>query len=439
MGRCRTNGNGVERSNMLTDAQKLEALATLGVELNRVADLDLLMERILTEARRFVNAEAGSIYIRNNEELDFTYTQNEVLQKRLPEGGKLIYSTFTMPIDKNSIAGCVAHTGQPLNIPDVYEIPKSSSFHFGREFDEASGYRTRSMLTIPLVTARKSVVGVLQIINAKDEKGNIVTFPESDERIMEHFAATATVALERAQMTRNMILRTIRMAEMRDPKETGAHVNRVGAYSVELYEAWARKKGIAEDEIDAQRDVLRMAAMLHDVGKVGISDTILKKPGRFTPEEFDIMKEHTLLGARLFNEKQSAFDDAAAEVALNHHEKWDGTGYPGHVDTATGRPLDGYIQDGRARGKRREEIPLLGRIVAITDVFDALCSKRVYKPAWSEEDALAVLAEQAGQHFDPELIELFFSNLEIMRTVRNRYPDQKETGQEIPRRASTNI
>lgn len=424
---------------MLTDAQKLEALANLGVELNRVADLDLLMERILTEARRFVNAEAGSIYIRNNEELDFTYNQNEVLQKRLPVGGKLIYSTFTIPIDKNSIAGCVAHTGQPLNIPDVYEIPQASSFHFGREFDEASGYRSKSMLTIPLTTARKSVVGVLQIINAKDDQGNIVTFPESDERIMEHFAATATVALERAQMTRNMILRTIRMAEMRDPKETGAHVNRVGAYSVELYEAWAKKKGIAEDEIDAQRDILRMAAMLHDVGKVGISDAILKKPGRFTPEEFEIMKEHTLFGARLFDDRQSAFDDAAAEVALNHHEKWDGTGYPGYVDTATGRPVEGYIIDGQARGKRGEEIPMLGRIVAITDVFDALCSKRVYKPAWSEADSLAVLEEQSGRHFDPELIELFFNNLDIMRTVRKRYPDLKETGQEIPRRTTTNI
>jgi HD-GYP domain-containing protein (c-di-GMP phosphodiesterase class II) len=179
--------------------------------------------------------------------------------------------------------------------------------------------------------------------------------------------------------------------------------------------------------------------MLHDVGKVGISDTILKKPGRFTPEEFEVMKEHTLFGARLFNDRQSAFDDAAAEVALNHHEKWDGSGYPGYVDTATGQPLDGYIQDGRARGKRGEEIPLLGRIVAITDVFDALCSKRVYKPAWSEADALAVLEEQAGQHFDPELIDLFFSNLDIMRSVRGRYPDLKETGQDIPRRTSANI
>lgn len=412
---------------MLTEAQKLERLTSLGIELNKVADLDILMERLLSEARRFVNADAGSIYIRDDQELHFSYTQNATLQARLPEGEKLIYSTFTVPINVNSIAGCVAHSKRVLNIADVYEIDCSRPYHFSRQYDEASGYRTQSMLTIPLVSTRDVLLGVLQIINAQDDEGRIIPFTENDEKIMQHFASVATVALERAQMTRAMILRTIKMAEMRDPKETGAHVNRVAAYSLELFEQWARKVGMPAEELENKRDIFRMAAMLHDVGKVGISDTILKKPARFTPEEFEIMKQHTVLGAALFKDKQSEFDDAAIEVALTHHERWDGRGYPGYVDILTGKPLPGHeTPEGRPRGRKEEEIPLFGRIVAIADVYDALCSRRVYKPAWKEEDALRIMEEEVGKQFDPSLMEIFFSSLDVIRAIRERYPDQEE-------------
>jgi HD-GYP domain-containing protein (c-di-GMP phosphodiesterase class II) len=222
-----------------------------------------------------------------------------------------------------------------------------------------------------------------------------------------------------------MILRTIRMAEMRDPKETGAHVNRVGTYAVEIYEYWARKNGVSEREIEAQRDILRMAAMLHDVGKVGISDFILKKPGRFTQDEFEIMKMHTVLGARLFLDRQSEFDAAAGDVALNHHERWDGAGYPGHVDIRTGEPLAGHANpEGRPLGKKTDEIPLFGRIVSIADVYDALCSRRVYKPAWDENEALDVIRQSTGAQFDPDIVDAFFSCLDVIHSARERYPDE---------------
>ncbi|MFC1895280.1 GAF domain-containing protein [Thermodesulfobacteriota bacterium] len=306
---------------MLTEKQKLDALAMLGIELNRVSDLDTLMERVLTEARRFVNADAGSIYIREGAQLNFTYTQNDTLQKRLPEGKKLIYSTFSIPINQKSIAGYVASTGHPLNIEDVYRLGPASPYQFGKKFDEASVYATRSVLTLPLRNAREEILGILQIINAQDDANRVISFTDDDEKMMSHFASVAAVALERAQMTRAIILRMIRMAEMRDPKETGAHVNRVAGYSVEIYEQWAHGHGISQEEIDRTRDTLRMAGMLHDVGKVAISDVILKKPARFTDEEYEIMKQHTVLGARLFLEEQSDFDEAAREVALNHHDR----------------------------------------------------------------------------------------------------------------------
>ena len=409
---------------MLTETEKLNALANLGIELSQVHDLDILMERILTEARRFVNADAGSIYIREGVSLSFSYTQNETLQRRLKEGEKLIYSTFKIPIDKESIAGYVAETGHSLNLPDVYQIEPTKPYKFSSQFDEVSRYTTKSILTIPLITAKKEILGVLQVINAQDEGARIVPFSADDEKMMLHFASIASVALERAQMTRAILLRMIRMAEMRDPKETGAHVNRVAGYSVEIYERWAQRHRYSQKEIDTKRDLLRMAAMLHDVGKVAISDTILKKPSRFSAEEFETMKQHTVLGARLFSNRQSDFDDAAAEVALNHHEKWNGNGYPGHVDVATGSPLSGHSKpDGSPMGKKEEEIPIFGRIVALADVYDALSSLRVYKEAWDENKVLETIRNDSGSHFDSELVDIFFSNIQMIRSIQQRYVD----------------
>lgn len=405
--------------------RKLDALIGLSMELGQSKDLDILMERILTEARRFVNADAGSIYQRDHENLVFSYTQNDTLRKRLPPGEKLAYSNFTIPINENSIAGFVAKTGDVLNIPDVAKLPDAVPYHFNRSFDEKAGYSTQSVLTVPLKTASGDVIGVLQVINAKDEAGKIVSFGLADERLLWHFANTAASALERAELTRNLILRTIKMAEMRDPKETGTHVNRVASYSIEIYERWAMKQGIDEKESISKRDVLRMAAMLHDVGKVAISDLILKKPARFTEDEYTIMKQHTILGARLFLEGRSEFDKATIDVALNHHEWWDGKGYPGHVDILSGLPLAGHSGPaGQALGKTGDDIPLFGRIVAVADVYDALVSARVYKEAWDEKDVLAVLEKGAGTQFDPGLIEIFFTSLKSIHLIQQRYPDK---------------
>jgi response regulator RpfG family c-di-GMP phosphodiesterase len=409
---------------MLNVTQKLESLTRLGIELNQVHDLDILMERILTEARQFVNADAGSIYIRDGDQLHFTYTQNQTLQRRLPKGQKLIYSTFSMPVDENSIAGYVAATGKALNITDVYDLEATLPYQFSKGFDEASGYKTESVLAVPLKNAAGEVLGILQIINAQDSEQHIQPFSATDETMMFHFASIAAVALERAQMTRAMILRMIRMAEMRDPMETGAHVNRVAGFAVEIYEQWAYKRNVDAKEMDKVRDILRMAAMLHDVGKIATSDLILKKPDRLDRQEYEIMKLHTLHGARLFLDRQSDFDDAAGVVALNHHERWNGSGYPGHIDVKSGIPLSGHVgPDGKPLGKKGEEIPLFGRIVSLADVYDALCSNRSYKEPWSQDRIFDYLDKETGKRFDPELVEIFFSRLDVIHAIQARYSE----------------
>lgn len=387
---------------MSSEKQKLNTVMLLGVELTEVKDVDVLLERILFEARQLTNADAGSIYIKETDKLQFSYTQNDTQQKKLPPGKKLIYATFSIPINNQTISGYVANTGEALNIPDAYQLTSGLPYSFTSSYDDLSGYRTQSMLTFPLKTNRGDTIGVLQLINAKDSRGKVVPFSKKDGPLILHFANMAAVAIERAQMTRAMILRTIRMAELRDPKETGAHVNRVASYAVAIYEVWAGKYKVPNDVINKNRDILRMAAMLHDVGKVAIADAILKKPGRLDDAEREVMKQHTILGARLFSDRYSEFDEAAAIVALNHHEKWDGTGYPGFVGVNDGKALPGYENgDGTARPKKGEEIPMFGRLVALADVYDALGSRRAYKERWDEDQVLEELRACSGTYFDP--------------------------------------
>lgn len=409
---------------MLNEQEKLDRLTGLGIELSQINDLDILMEHVLRRSRQFTNADAGSIYIRDKQSLRFTYTQNDTLEKKLPDGEKLIYSTFQVPIDEKSIAGYVAATSMPLNIDDAYKLEPTLPYSFSKNFDETVGYKTQSILTIPLKNSNGQVMGILQIINPQDAEGHITRFSKSDDKMMHHFAAVAAVALERAQMTRALILRMIRMAEMRDPRETGAHVNRVAGVAVEIYEHWAKQRRLGEKEIEKTRDVLRMAAMLHDVGKVATSDLILKKPARLNSDEYEVMKQHTIQGARLFQNQQSDFDEAAGIVALSHHERWDGNGYPGHIDFITGRPMPGFeLPNGMPRGKKETEIPIFGRIVALADVFDALSSARSYKEAWAEHTILTMIEQSAGKHFDPELVKIFFSRYEIIRAIHQRYKE----------------
>jgi HD-GYP domain-containing protein (c-di-GMP phosphodiesterase class II) len=215
----------------------------------------------------------------------------------------------------------------------------------------------------------------------------------------------------------------IKMAELRDPKETGTHVNRVAGYSVVIYDCWAYNHNVPEKEREYFRDTLKIAAILHDVGKVAISDVILKKPSRFTPEEYLIMQHHTLYGAALFEDIQSDVDALARDIALTHHENWDGTGYPGWIDPVT-RAVIKTGEAGKPLGKKGEEIPLAGRIVALADVYDALCSKRVYKEPWSEEQVLAEIRQLAGTKFDPELVDVFFEVLPGIKQMQSLYPEK---------------
>ena len=401
---------------MITTLKKNKITSILAITeaLNQIKDIDSLLDRVLLEARRFSRADAGSIYLLENQKLRINFVQNETLAQK-ESGKKYLYQNHSLEINDQSMAGYVALTKKPLNIADAYFLPDNVPYKFNRSFDELASYTTRSVLTVPLTTNNGALIGVMQIINALDEQNNLICFNKEDEQVISFFANHATGCIEKAKMTREIILRMIKIAELRDPEETAAHVNRVGAYAIEIYSSWAAKRGIDQNEIKKVRDVLRIAAMLHDVGKVAVSDLVLKKGGPLNAAEFNQMKNHVVMGARLFKDSTSDWDDMAAEIALNHHEKWDGSGYPGRI-------TDIYAPNwAQGCGKKGMEIPLTARIVALADVYDALTSERVYKDGWPEEKVLRHIQQQKGKHFDPELVEIFFSIYDVVRAIQHKY------------------
>ncbi len=180
--------------------------------------------------------------------------------------------------------------------------------------------------------------------------------------------------------------------------ETGSHIKRVAEYSYLL----AKLYGLSDEEAE----LIKTASPLHDIGKVAIPDSILLKPGKLTEDEYNIMKTHAEIGHGILAHSTRSLFKTAAVIALQHHEKWDGTGYPSQL--------------------KGEEIHIHGRIIGISDVFDALISKRVYKDSWNLEQIAALFREQKGRHFDPELCELFLLNIETFDAIHSRYADIPE-------------
>jgi putative two-component system response regulator len=224
-------------------------------------------------------------------------------------------------------------------------------------------------------------------------------FMRNQNHILEDMVEARTRALQDADQklreSRLQVVRRLgRAAEYRD-NETGLHIIRMSKIAALLGQA----AGMDEESAN----LLLNASPMHDIGKIGIPDHILLKPGRFEPEEWEIMKTHAQIGADILAEDDSDLLRMAREIALTHHEKWDGSGYP--------------------NGLQGEAIPLVGRITALADVFDALTSERPYKKAWSIDDAVALIKSESGKHFEPTLVEHFLQQLPGILEIRDEYAE----------------
>jgi len=395
---------------MLDIRKQIKTLTHIGVALTSEHDLNKLLELIVREARALTNADGGSLYIKEGSHLQFVVSQNETLERRLRERGLADdnpFKPFPLEISNESIAGYVANNAEALNIPDVRAIPSDEPYKWSSSFDENNDYYTKSMLVVPMLDLNEDVIGVLQLINARswDETGRpsdqVVGFDSLQEEMIRSLASQAAVAISNARLTASIkgahldtIYRLSVAAEYKD-QDTASHIKRMSLYSKIL----AESGGMRKEEVE----LVLYASPMHDVGKLGVPDAILLKPGKLDSEEWKIMQKHTVYGANILEGSDSEILEWSREIAISHHEKWDGTGYPNKL--------------------KAEDIPITGRIVALADVFDALTSNRPYKKAWTIDRAREEIIKQREKHFDPQLVDVFMDVFDRISEVYEQYRD----------------
>lgn len=315
---------------------------------------------------------------------------------------KELYTTVAHGVNEIRIpygtgfVGSSIMSGEPLIIKDAYNDPRHN-----RDNDIKTGYHTKSVITVPFTNNDGEIIGAYQAINKMTE---VDYFTTRDLELLSLAASYAGKSLESVMLhqeiinTQREIISTMgEVGEIRS-KETGNHVKRVAEYSYVL------ALGLGLDI--EQAELLRTASPMHDIGKVAIPDAVLNKPGKLTEEEHDIIKSHTKIGHQLLRGSKRELLRTAAIVAEQHHEKWDGTGYP--------------------YGRKGEDIHLFGRITAVADVFDALSAERVYKAAWPLDRIENLFREERGKHFDPAIIDVFFRELPKLLEIRERLTDPPE-------------
>ncbi len=275
-----TSVNSSER--VLLEKQKL---IDISIALTSETDLNRLLSRIITELRQLTGAQGGSLYLTDKKQLKFEVAQNDALAQSFGSD-YLCFKYHELPIDKQSLAGYVALTGDTLNITDVYQLPDSLPYHFDPSYDQRNRYRTQSMLLAPLKDHQKEVVGVLQLINALDDAGNIKAFSLEDETMVLALASQAAVAISNVRLLTTiknlfeaLMIYSVSAIDARSP-HTAGHSRRVAAYGLALAEAvnechQGPCAGISFSELELEE--LRFSAWLHDIGKIGVPDALLEK------------------------------------------------------------------------------------------------------------------------------------------------------------------
>lgn len=299
---------------------------------------------------------------------------------------------LTMPAEAG-LAGYALKNNESILIEDAYKDSR-----FNPSVDLQTGYHTQSVLVIPIQNQHGETMGVFQAINKLTPKG---MFNYQDMHLLTLAASYSGKALESAmlnqeieQTQKEIIYLMGEIGESRS-KETGNHVKRVAEYSKVL----ALRLGLSP----AEAELIKISSPMHDIGKVAIPDSILKKPGKLTDEESATMQAHTEIGYQLLQKSNRQILKSATIIAHQHHEKWNGTGYP--------------------RGLKGEEIHIYGRITAIADVFDALVSDRCYKKAWELDRVINLFKEERGNQFDPHLVDVFLNCMDEILALKEEYKD----------------
>ncbi|WP_231506204.1 HD domain-containing phosphohydrolase [Paenibacillus sp. UNC451MF] len=377
----------LEKKNELDPQQLLRIIFDYASKITNERRLDYLLLLMADMGREMILADRCTVWLLDK--------QKNELYSKVAHG--------VPPLRMPASAGLVGHSiaaGSPIFINDAYENVeyKEVLLSGAIAMDKQTGYRTKSLMVIPFHNNEGEIMGAFQAVNklTADE-----AFSEKDVEYLSLAASYAGKSLESALLSheieetqKEIIYMMGEIGESRS-KETGNHVKRVAEYSYII----ALGLGMSQEEAE----LLKIASPMHDIGKVAIPDELLKKPGKLTVEEFNVMKTHAEIGYGLLKNSSRRILRTAAIVAHQHHEKWNGTGYP--------------------LGLKGEEIHIYGRITAIADVFDALGTQRVYKEAWELDRILTLFHEERGQHFDPRVVDTFMEHLPRLLEVREAYSD----------------
>lgn len=363
----------VERDNKA----RLELIYEVSKKVGSVSRMTQLLEKIIKMTQQTLNASASSIllYGDNDRELFFEVASGPV--------GKALRRVRVST--KSGIAGWVARNGKPLIVNDV-----NKEKHFDRIIDEITGFVTRSIICVPLMVHRK-VMGVLEVINKRDGSD----FNEQDLEAVVSVAATAAMAIENTKLHQTVLeaykstITTLAAAiDAKDPYTRG-HSQRVMEYAL---------LGGTSLSLPAEdMETLEYASILHDIGKISIDTRILNKPDTLTPSEWNMVREHSAVGANLL--KEIPFLEKASELVLYHHERYDGEGYPA--------------------GLKGEEIPMGARLIAVADAFDTMTTDRSYRPALTVDYSISELYGCSGAQFCPKAVEAFVSSLRSQAKERS--------------------
>lgn len=278
--------------------EQIRKLNAIGIALSSEHDLNKLLELIVTEARNFTGADGGSLYIKERDKLNFIVAQTESLEKQ--NNDRQTFKSVYLPLTKESIAGYVAITGEVLNIDDVYHIPPTVQYRVNKDFDKKAGYRSKSMLVVPMLDHKDEIIGVLQLINSLNDEAQVVAFKKEYESLVLSLASQAAVAIRNATLIkeiRNLFRALVRYSakaiDARSP-HTAGHSGRVAKYSVRIAQAINEEADGRLGEISfspEEVEEFRMAAWLHDIGKIGVRESVLEKTNKLTDDQIDVIAE----------------------------------------------------------------------------------------------------------------------------------------------------
>ena len=366
--------NGMDYS-LPTQTDPLVSLVKISRSITALTDIDELLKVIAEETKNAMQADRCTVFL-------WDKISNELWSKVALGVGE--NQEIRFPADKG-LAGYVVQNGETLNITDAYSDPR-----FNPEVDTKTGYKTKTILCMPIMNNNREIIGAFQVLN---KIGGV--FTKNDEDLLIAIGGSASIALENAQLFDRQLqmyheqkllfdsfIDTLATSIDARDRITAGHSVRVRMYSGLIADA------LCMDVND--KALLEKAATLHDIGKIGIRDSVLQKEGKLTDEEYKHIQEHVRITHNILNKIYMSPDfRIITEMASSHHEKWDGTGYYRHL--------------------KGEEITLGGRILAVSDVFDAITSKRHYRDKMPIKNVLNIITEGAGSHFEKSIVDVFMS------------------------------